>query len=192
MYGNKFIQKLENTPIVAAVKDDNGLDRALSSDIGIIFILYGNVCTISDITKRIKQADKMSFVHVDLIEGLNSKPISLDFLKKNTQADGIITTKPSLISHASQLGFYTILRFFLLDSMAITNIEKQSSTPSAKPDVIEILPGAVQKKLIQQIVSINKVPTMAGGLIADKDDVMNALNGGAVAISTTNQNVWFM
>lgn len=187
-----FIKTLEDTPIVAAVKDDAGLEKALTSDIGIIFVLYGNVCTVGQITERIKESGKLSFVHVDLIDGLNSKTISLDFLKQNTKADGIITTKGSLIPHAHQLGFYTVLRFFLLDSMAITNIEKQSSSSSVQPDVIEILPGAVRKKLIEHITAVNRVPTMMGGLIADKDDVMNALNGGAIAISTTNQKVWFM
>ncbi|MEG2499451.1 MAG: glycerol-3-phosphate responsive antiterminator, partial [Oscillospiraceae bacterium] len=31
---------------------------------------------------------------------------------------------------------------------------------------------------------------IAGGLITDKEDVMNALSAGAVAVSSTNSAVW--
>ena len=37
-----------------------------------------------------------------------------------------------------------------------------------------------------------KVPVLTGGLIADKEDVLSALEAGATAISTTNQAVWDM
>lgn len=40
--------------------------------------------------------------------------------------------------------------------------------------------------------SEQQAPVLAGGLIADKEDVMAALRAGAMAISTTNQQVWLM
>ena len=40
---------------------------------------------------------KKAIVHVDLILGLSSKEISVDFIKKYTKADGIISMKPTLI-----------------------------------------------------------------------------------------------
>lgn len=33
-------------------------------------------------------------VHVDLIGGLSPREIAVEYLKNNTDADGIITTKP--------------------------------------------------------------------------------------------------
>lgn len=44
-----FKEALEDSPIIAAVKDDEGLSRCLTSDSRIIFILYGDIVTISDI-----------------------------------------------------------------------------------------------------------------------------------------------
>ncbi|MFQ7501917.1 MAG: glycerol-3-phosphate responsive antiterminator, partial [Blautia coccoides] len=37
-----------------------------------------------------------------------------------------------------------------------------------------------------------RTPVIAGGLFEDKEDIMAALSAGAVCISTTNQEVWFM
>ena len=191
MKNREFINKIEINPIIAAVKDDKGLDIALTEDVEIIFVLYGDICTIPKIVDKIKKADKVAMVHVDLITGLNnSKDVCLDFIKNNTKADGIITTKSNLIPHARELELNTVLRYFILDSLALQNIEKQARSSGIKPDIIEFLPGIVLPKMIRRINKVSRVPIIAGGLIADKEDVMNALDAGALAISTTNEAVW--
>ncbi len=191
MKNREFINKIEINPIIAAVKDDEGLNMALREDVEIIFVLYGDICSIPGIVEKIKKADKVAMVHVDLITGLNnSKDVCLDFIKNNTKADGIITTKSNLIAHAKELELNTILRYFILDSLALQNIEKQAKSPGIKPDIIEFLPGIVLPKMIRRINKVSRVPIIAGGLIADKEDVMNALDAGALAISTTNPDVW--
>ena len=191
MKNREFINKIESNPIIAAVKDENGLEVALTEDIEIIFVLYGDICSIPTIVDKIKKAGKVAMVHVDLITGLNnSKDVCLDFIKNNTKADGIITTKSNLIQHARELELNTVLRYFILDSLALQNIEKQARSPGIKPDIIEFLPGIVLPKMIKRINKVSRVPIIAGGLIADKEDVMNALDAGALAISTTNHDVW--
>ena len=191
MKNREFINKIEINPIIAAVKKDEGLATALTEDVEIIFVLYGDICTIPGIVKKIKQAGKVAMVHVDLITGLNnSKDVCLDFIKNNTEADGIITTKSNLIAHAKELELNTVLRYFILDSMALQNIEKQAKSSGVRPDIIEFLPGIVLPKMIKRINKVSRVPIIAGGLIADKEDVMNALDAGALAISTTNEMVW--
>ena len=47
-------------------------------------------------------------VHVDLISGLSPKEISVEYLQEHTEADGIISTKPSLIKKAKELGIPVI------------------------------------------------------------------------------------
>ncbi len=192
MLCKEFIEKVEDNPIIAAVKDDEGLQTSLTTETGVIFILYGDICTIPDIVKKIKDAGKTAMVHVDLINGLSSKDIALDFIRQSTEADGIITTKSNLIPHAKELGLNTILRYFVLDSMALVNIEKGARNGVVQPDFIEFLPGIILPEMIRKINSISRVPVIAGGLISDKSGVMNALSNGAVAISTTNQQVWFL
>jgi len=185
----RFTNAMEESPVIAAIKDMEGLKRCLESESKIIFILFGDICNITDIIKTIKMSGRIAIVHLDLISGLSTKEISVDFIKSNTEADGIISTKQALIKRAKELGLYTVFRFFVIDSMAFENIKKQSE--AAKPDYIEILPG-VMPKVIKRICNIASVPVIAGGLISDKEDVMAALSAGAVSISTTNPEVWFM
>ena len=185
----KFRVILEDCPVIAAVKDETGLKECLYSESQIIFLLFGDICSVGRYVEIAKSAGKMVFVHMDLINGLGTKEVAVDFIREHTGVDGIISTKPQLVKRAKELGLFGILRIFVIDSMAFGNIEKQCA--SLVPDAVEILPG-LMPKIIKKLCSTVNVPIIAGGLISDKEDVMNALTAGAVAISVTNQRVWFM
>lgn len=186
----KLYDLLEANPVIAAVKDMDGLGACCArEEIRVVFVLFGDICNISAIVKQIKKADKVAMVHIDLITGLSSKEVAVNFIRDNTNADGIISTKPALIKRARELSLYTTLRVFVLDSMAFENIEKEMSV--ARPDTIEILPG-LMPKVIRRVCRLVKVPVIAGGLISEKDDVVAALSAGAISVSTTNPKVWLM
>lgn len=189
MNRQEILEEFEDCPIIAAIKDESGLKKCLESEIKIVFVLYGDICNIGKIVEQLKNAGKIVLVHIDLINGLSSREISVNFLKSTTKMDGIISTKPSLIKQAGEVGLFTIMRFFVIDSIAFDSIKKQ--TEIVHPDMIEILPG-VMPKIISKICRQSKIPLIAGGLISDKEDIVSALDAGAIAISTTNQKVWFM
>ena len=58
-------------------------------------------------------------------------------------------------------------------------------------DIIEILPGILPNQ-IKEIKKRTNIPIVAGGLISTKKEVMDALNSEAIAISSSNYNVWLM
>ena len=76
-----------SSPVITAVKDDTGLTHAVEKDCTIVFILYGNVCNIPSIVEKVKERGKLAIVHVDLIAGLSSKEVAVDYIKENTRAD---------------------------------------------------------------------------------------------------------
>ena len=190
MRHSDFIRIVEDNPIIAAVKDDEGLEECLRSDIGVVFILYGSIGSIIDIVKKIKRAGKLALVHMDLVSGMQAKDVSVDYIRNYTEADGIITTKVNLLPRAKELGLNTILRTFVLDSTAMETLDRNSRPEAVQPDSMEVLPGTLLPDVIRQIVSSCRVPVMVSGLITRKSEVMNALKSGAVSISTTNRKLW--
>lgn len=182
-----FTALLSICPIIASAKDERSLSESLHSPCRIVFVLYGSIMDISDIVSRIHAAGKTAVVHLDLVEGLASRETAVDFIRWRTLAAGIISTKGVLIRRAKELGLIAIQRFFLLDSLAMTNIGKQ--VKSSVPDVIEIIPGAMPK-IIRLVSEHSDIPIITGGLILDKSDVLSALNAGASAISATNSALW--
>ncbi len=183
----KIMTIFENCPVIAAAKDCEHLKACISSPCEVVFLLGGELGTIAEQIASAKAAGKFVVVHIDLVNGLSNKESAVDFIKKYTLADGIISTRPQTVKHAHVLGLFTVLRIFLLDSMALDNLQKQIT--SAEPDMIEVLPG-LMPRIITEVQKKSRVPVIAGGLISEKSDVLAALSAGASCISTTRNELW--
>lgn len=181
------LEKFEANPIIAAVKDERQLERALCTDCEIVFFLFGSVCDICAMVERVKAAGKMAFVHLDLTQGLAAKEVAADFIREFAHADGVISTRPQLVRRAKAIGLLTVLRIFLVDSISLDSLRRQ--VDACEPDLIEIMPG-VMPKVVQRVCRTAGVPVITGGLIADREDAMAALSAGALCISTTCETLW--
>lgn len=179
---NVLRKHLRKSPVILAVKDEKSLKKALASDCKIIFLLFGNICTIEQYTKSAKQHDKYVFVHLDLVDGISNREIAIDFINQYTQADGVISTRPRLLKYAKKFDLITVLRIFMLDSMALEN--GYHNIDYSNPDMIEILPG-IATKAFPLIKEYCNIPIIAGGLIRTKQDILQALTDGATAISSS-------
>jgi len=136
----------------------------------------------------LKVAKKVVFVHMDLMEGIKEDYSWLLFIKQ-CEPYGIITTRPNTIKNAKKLGLCVIQRIFVLDSLSLETGIK--NIRSVLPDAVEVLPG-VASKIIRRIEKAIRVPIIAGGLIETKKDIMESISAGAMAISTTKQELWIL
>lgn len=178
---------LEENPVVAAIRNEDDLRKVIKSDAKIVFVLSGNIIDIKDICDQLKAAKKVIFVHIDMIEGLKGDAKGVEFIKKFADPFGIITTKTSNIRCAMNLGLCTIQRVFIIDSQSLhTGIANIHST---MPHAVEVMPG-IASKIINTMRKDIKVPIIAGGLINTKKDVMDAISAGAIAVSTSNGDIW--
>lgn len=80
-----MLELLEESPIIAAIKSWEGLEKSLKSECKVVFVLFGTICDIDQIVARIKDAGKVAIVHVDMIQGLSTKRVAVDFIAHNTQ-----------------------------------------------------------------------------------------------------------
>ena len=183
----KIRDLFEISPIITAVKDEQGLEKALKTESPVVFLLFGNICNITGLVDQVKNSGKIAIVHVDLIQGLSSKEVAVDFIHQNTRADGIISTKAPLVRHAMDLGLIGGQRTFLIDSMALETTKKQLLT--FQPDFMELMPG-VMPKILKTVRGYTEIPLVAGGLISDKKDILAAFDAGVDAVSTTREELW--
>jgi glycerol uptake operon antiterminator len=92
------------------------------------------------------------------------------------------------VKEAVDLGISVIQRLFVIDSLSIENNVK--TIKRMKPDAIEIMPG-VMPKVIKKIQNeVPNTPIIAGGLIETEEEVIDILNHGGMAVSTTRENLW--
>lgn len=178
---------LERNPIIPALKNDQDLKEALESGSEIVFIIMANLMNIEDIVSKLKKEGKIVFVHADMIEGLSSSNYGVEYLVNHIDLDGIITTKHNMVAFAKKKNIPVIQRYFILDSFSFKNTVMHIR--ENKPDAVEILPG-LMPKIIKRICNLVNLPVITGGLIDEKEDVMNALRAGAEGISTTKKELW--
>ncbi len=176
----------ERSPVIAAVPNSM-LSKALSSPVEIIFNLKVSLLEIADSVKEVHSMGKKIFVHIDLADGIGKDKIGVEYLA-NLGVDGIISTRVQIIRYGNDAGLITVQRFFALDSKGVDSI--QEMLESAKPDLIEIMPG-IASKVIKRFVG-EKIPVIAGGLIEAKQEVTEALKNGAEAISTGKEELWYI
>ena len=129
---------------------------------------------------------KAVFVHIDLMKGIGKDKCGVEFLAK-CGADGIISTRASLIKAAKEIGVLTAQRYFALDSQGLESIKEMIA--SARPDFVEIMPGVIEK-VIKKFADF-EIPIIAGGLLETKAEVTAALSSGALAISTGKKELWY-
>lgn len=175
------------SPIVVAVRDLAELSRALATTHRTVFLLSTNLNNVGAAVEAIKKAGKQVFVHMDLVDGLGKDAHGLQWLAGAVQPTGIITTRAPLVTKARNLGLATVQRIFLLDSQSVhTGLHMARDV---KPDYLEVMPGIIPET-IRLLVKESPVPIIAGGLCREIAHFEAAREAGAVAISTSADELW--
>jgi glycerol uptake operon antiterminator len=186
---NEILDDIKKCPVIAAIRDIDDVDTALSRKIQCVFLLTGSILNIKYVVHCIKKARKRAFLHLDLVEGISKDSEGTKYIVEEIRPDGVITTRSNLAMSARSMGMFTIQRVFILDSLAVDTAVK--TIGQVEPDAVEILPGVLTKTLGRIAIRV-AIPIIAGGLIETEEEVKKALASGAVAISTTRKSLWDM
>lgn len=174
--------------VIPAVKDDQALKRFLNSPNEVVFILYGDIITLNDKVNEVLKAGKHPFVHLDMINGLASNPIVVEYFHRNFKKEcGIITTKSNIAKKALDQGIRVVQRYFMLDSLSVESAIE--GIGKVRTDAIEIMPGIIPR-VIGQVNQKTNVPIIAGGLVQTQADVEKLLASGAISCSTSKHELW--
>lgn len=184
---NILAEKMKKSPVIAGVKDLEKFDDALNSTCDIIFLLCGSIFNIKESVRKAKEKNKTIFIHIDLLDGFSKDVVALKYIFEEIKPDGIISTKNSQLKAAKAMGFMTVQRIFIIDSLSIDTAIKASQM--INPDAIEIMPG-IMPKITRKMSDELDVPVIVGGLISEKEEITKALSSGALGVSTSSKELW--
>jgi glycerol uptake operon antiterminator len=187
MKRQNIIGKLEENPIIAAVRNEKDIEEAVLSPVSTIFLLQADIFNIKSMVNRIQDSNKSVMIHIDFLEGIGKDNRAMDYICEIIQPNGIISTRNNHIRYAMEKGMFAVQRFFIIDSMSYKN--SINIAKSIKPDMIEILPGIIPD-IIERISQKLSMPVIAGGLIETKASIIEILNSGALAVSTGKKSLW--
>ncbi|MCH6265698.1 glycerol-3-phosphate responsive antiterminator [Neobacillus citreus] len=162
-------------------------ERFLQSPYEIGVFLDMHIAQLKNINQMAKQSGKKMIYHVDLIHGIKNDEYATEYICQEFKPYGLISTKAGVIQKAKQKGVIAVQRIFLIDSHALEKSYKLIE--KTQPNYIEVLPGAMPW-MIKEVKERVNIPIFAGGLIRTADEIENALNAGATAITTSKIELW--
>lgn len=186
---NPILDRLDQNPVIAAVRSREEIGRAAASPVEAVFLLCGDILTVKEDVLSLRQAGKLVFVHMDLLGGIGRDAAAMDFLAQTAGPDGIISTRSQMIRCARERGLLTIQRFFLLDSQSAAMTAETAA--ASRPDLAEIMPG-ICPRVLKNLSRQMKTPLIAGGMIEEKEDILAALSAGVKGVSTSRAALWVM
>ncbi|HPE67741.1 MAG TPA: glycerol-3-phosphate responsive antiterminator [Thermotogota bacterium] len=177
-------------PVIAAIWDPRAIAPSLEQSVcSHVFLLRSDIVGLQGQLKQIRRAGKKVFVDVDFVDGLGSDEYALRYVHLSG-ADGIITVRSRMVEFAKKVAFPVVLRSFALDSSAL---ERMAETiRGCSPDFLEILPGLALGKARQFLLERELLlpPLIAAGLVDTREEMDTLLSQGAIAVSTSCQDLW--
>ena len=183
----ELLRRLREFPCGAAVKSEEQLQAALESRPGVIFILRANGLEIAPVLRRVHAAGKLAAVHLDLVEGLASDVSGVRWLVRSG-ADAIISSHAQTVSTVRAEGVVAIQRVLCLSELAVDL--GLAAVARAQPGIVELLPGAILGEIADLVLPRLSVPLLAGGFIRSRADLRASLAAGALAVTTSEPELW--
>jgi glycerol uptake operon antiterminator len=174
-----FIETIRDNPVIAAVQNHEALSAALSLRMPTVFLLNTDIFSAKASVDLSLNAYCRVFLHMDLIDGLAASAKALDYVQHRIGPSGIISTKSTLIKYAREQGVFCIQRFFMVDSASFENAVKTAR--KNRPNMVELMPGIIPD-VIRRFAGEVDAPVIAGGLVTERRQVIDALAAGAVGV----------
>ncbi|PTX61210.1 glycerol uptake operon antiterminator [Melghirimyces profundicolus] len=185
-----FQQGIRQHPVIAAVRNEEELNRLKGTKPKVCFLLFGEINTLARTVERVRRTGKQVYLHVDLAQGFGNDRAALKYIKREIAPDGVLTTRTHLVRFAREEGLFVIQRLFIPDTMSVETgkqLLKQS-----RADAVEVMPGVVPAWVYDELKRKREIPIVAGGLLRRAADVKNAIENGASAVSVSSVELWDM
>lgn len=183
----EWYERLKKYKKIASIKEPKSIEMALEADVSAVVLSIGNIGIIKRYVDLFKSQDIPVFLHLERIGGISYDREGIAFLAQYVKPTGIVTTRNSLVKLAKKRGLLTIQRLFLVDSDSIKS--GIQSVRETEPDAVEIMPALLPEFIMEYKKEMDRT-IIAGGLIQNKDQMIRALQHGAIAVSCGNYQLW--
>ncbi len=187
MTKQEFLRLAALHPVAAALKSEEDMQVALSSDARLLFLLKGDAFQLKPFVDQVHQRRKGIVVHIDLVSGIGKDRAGIQFLHQ-IGVDAIITSRFQMVSAGRAEGLITIQRLLLLED---SSVETGARTIlRAAPDFVEVLPGIIFPEVAALLRQFLPGPFIAGGFIRTGADVERIQAAGGILSSSSTYDLW--
>lgn len=173
--------------VLPAIRNMKDLEKLIKTDYKICVLLDMHIGHLKSVMALLKANQIETYIHIDLIKGMAVDEFACEYIIQTYNPKGIVSTKSKVIQKAKSLNKLTIFRVFIIDSQALSrsiNLIKK-----VEPDFVEVLPG-IAHKVVKIIDEETPSKVIAGGLINEESEIVQALDSGASYVTTSNRLLW--
>lgn len=175
-------------PVIASVVGTQPLRQFLTAPARGCILASFAVGQLPQVVPALGRAGKLVFVNVDSSPGLAQDRGALEFIK-NMGAQGVVSTRLSLIEKGRPLGLLTMMKVFVTDR---SNLRRSTDAISrGAPDLVEIMPAPIVGRMTAQAQRAMS-PSVAAGFVESAADVALALALGSAAAATSDPRLWHL
>ncbi|QWC00174.1 glycerol-3-phosphate responsive antiterminator [Mycoplasmatota bacterium] len=176
-----------NEQVIPAISSFKKLKVFLDSDLNIGILMNFQLAQLESIVQQMKENKKIVLIHSELIKGLASDEYGAIYLIQELKVDGIISSKPKVIEVCKKRNVMGVYRFFIKDTISLE--QSIDIGQRLRPDFVEILPASCFD-LISDLKQKLGCEVWMGGLINSQKQIDQCFNHGAIAITTSNTDLW--
>lgn len=178
--------RLARQPVIMAIYGMEQLKTALSSKGRVCILANIDLVKLEPVITLLKDAGKFIFVNIDSCHGLSQDKEGIDYVAE-AGAMGLLSTRLQTISRARKCGLISMQKIFVTDRS--TWLRSMNAIEQSEPDYIQLMPSPMLG-LLSKSECTKLPPIVASGFVCNRQHVTTALNHGAVAVSSSDSELW--
>lgn len=177
---------LRDNPVIGTLFGENDLEQFCSRPTRFSFVANLPLVRVAAVFERLSAAATLPLLNVDSVPGLTANADGLEYLK-SVGVPGIVSTHTQAVSRAADLGLLSVQKVFVTDR---SNLRRAAATvKSSHAHFVQLMPWPVVPHLSPEFLRALG-PFIVSGFVNEEDDIHAALRLGALAVSSSQKELW--
>ena len=180
------VDRLNESPIIATLFGTADLEAFLAAPTAFCFVANVRLVDVAPVVEQLQDVGSFAILNVDTVKGLSVTPDGLEYVR-SVRVMGVVSTHASVVGNAANSGLLSMQKVFATDRSNLPRI--RASVAQSRPHLVQLMPWPVVPRLPREF--LGAMPGfIVSGFVQDQADVDAALQLGAVAVSTSQQDLW--
>ncbi|MGQ7936067.1 glycerol-3-phosphate responsive antiterminator [Paraburkholderia sp. D1E] len=178
--------RLTRHPVIATLFGVEQIDIFLKSAAEISIVANVELRKLHPVVAALTKAGKYVIVNIDSCDGLSQDKGGVEYLA-DIGVTSLVSTRVATIQRGNRAGLVTMQKVFVTDRSTWPRSVK--ALEQSDPNLVQLMPAPMLSHLSAQDRKALP-PIVASGFVCNKGDVFDALKNGAVAVSTSDSELW--
>lgn len=178
--------RLARQPVIATLYGADQMGAFLASRAEVAIVANIELRKLRLVVSTITKADRVAIVNIDSCDGISQDKGGIDYLA-DLGATSLLSTRMATIQRANRAGLLTMLKVFVTDRSTWPRSVK--AIEQSDPNLVQIMPAPMLAH-ISDAEKQSMPPIVASGFVCSQEQVQHALRSGAIAVSSSDSELW--